>query len=201
MKKLSLLAIFLISCQVILAQSVSNRNWGIGFRLGDVSGVSAKKYLTNGRAVEFSLGATSYRGYDYGDHFYELDKYNDYQYVNYARKGAVALQIHYMFQKKIRDVKNLDWYWGFGGQIRSKTYVYHYKYKNYYGPGQGDYRWIDASDKVSDIDLGADLLIGLEWHIPGAPLSVFTDVNVMLELADDPLALYLQGGLGLRYDF
>ena len=184
------------------ASAYSNaRSWGLGLRLGDISGVTAKKYLPGGRALEFSFGATSYRGYDYRDHFYNDDRYADFEYLNYRRRGAVALQVHYLFQKDIRGVNNLQWYWGFGGQIRSKTYLYEYRYRNYYGPGSGDYNWVNANDKVADIDLGADILIGLEYHIPGAPLSLFTDVNLMLELLDDPFALYGQGGIGIRYNF
>lgn len=181
--------------------SASNdRSWGLGLRLGDLSGLTAKKYLPGGKALEFSFGTTSYRGYDYEDHFYEEDRYAEYEYLNYRRRGAVALQVHYLFQKDISGVDNLQWYWGFGGQIRSKTYLYEYRYRNYYGPGQGDYTWVTATDKVSDLDLGADILIGLEYHIPGAPLSLFTDINLMLELIDDPFVLFPQGGIGIRYN-
>jgi uncharacterized protein YraI len=181
--------------------SASNeRSWGLGLRLGDLSGLTGKKYLPGGKALEFSLGTTSYRGYDYEDHFYDNDRYADYEYLNYRRRGAVALQVHYLFQKDISGVNNLQWYWGFGGQLRSKSYLYEYRYRSYYGPGQGDYTWVTATDKVSDIDLGADILIGLEHHIPGAPLSVFTDINLMLELVDDPFVLFPQGGIGIRYN-
>lgn len=182
--------------------SASNpHGWGLGLRLGDPSGLSIKKYLPGGRAVEFNIGTTSYWGYSYRDNFYEEDKYANYEYISYRRTGAAAVQVHYLFQKNIRDVANLQWYWGFGGQIRTKSYDYKYRYRSYYGPGQGDYVWIYASDKLTDFDLAADLLIGLEYHIPGAPLSVFTDANLMLELADDPLALYAQAGIGIRYNF
>jgi uncharacterized protein YraI len=184
------------------ASSASNAgNWGLGLRLGDPSGLTLKKYLPGGRAVEFNIGTTSYWGYDYRDHFYEEDKYANYEYISYRRTGAAALQVHYLFQNDIRDVANLQWYWGFGGQIRTKSCNYKYRYRNYYGPGQGDYVWIYASDKVTDFDLAADILIGLEYHIPKAPLSVFTDANIMLELLDDPLALYAQAAIGIRYNF
>lgn len=184
------------------ALTASNvQNWGVGLRLGDPSGLSIKKYLPGGRAVEFNVGTTSYWGYDYRDNFYEEDKYANYEYISYRRTGAAAVQVHYLFQKNIRDVASLQWYWGFGGQIRTKSYDYNYRYRSYYGPGQGDYVWIYATDKVTDFDLAADLLIGLEYHIPGAPLSVFTDANLMLELLDDPLALYAQAGIGIRYNF
>jgi hypothetical protein len=190
------------SGSMMKASSANNaRNWGLGLRLGDPSGLTIKKYLSGGRAVEFNIGTTSYWGYDHRDHFYQEDKYADYEYISYRRAGAAALQVHYLFQNDIRDVANLQWYWGFGGQIRTKSYNYNYRYRNYYGPGQGDYVWIYASDKVTDFDLAADILIGLEYHIPGAPLSVFADANLMLELLDDPLALYAQAGIGVRYNF
>jgi len=183
-----------------IASSSNERSWGLGLRLGSLSGLTAKKYLPGGRALEFSLGTTTYRGYDYEDHFYEDDRYADYEYLNYRRRGAVALQVHYLFQKDINGAENLQWYWGFGGQVRSKTYLYEYRYRSYYGPGQGDYTWLTTTDKVTDLDLGADILIGLEYHIPRAPLSLFTDINLMLELIDDPFVLFPQGGIGIRYN-
>jgi len=169
--------------------------------LGDPLGLTAKRYLARGRAWEFNLGSGAYyRGYDYRDRFYDREKYRDFDYVGIRWRSAVVFQAHYLYQKPIKGINHLDWYWGFGGQLRSKSYIYHYRYRNYYGPGQGDYNWVNASDKVTDIDLGADILIGLEWHIPGAPLSVFGDINLMFEIVDRPFALLPQGGAGIRFN-
>lgn len=212
MKKSFLLGSLLLLTLLVNAQTKSKnqsrssasthafKNWGIGLRLGDPTGVSAKKYLPGGRALEFNLGGTSYRGVDYRDDFYDRDKFSDYDYLNYDREGAISFQVHYLFQKDIPDVENLQWYWGFGGQIRSKSFRYNYRFRNYYGNGPGDYTWVYGSDKVTDIDFGADGVIGLEYHISNAPISIFADVNVLLELLDDPLTFYGQGGIGVRYN-
>lgn len=45
-------------------------------------------------------------------------------------------------------------------------------------------------DKVTKVDFGADALISVEYHIPNAPLSVFGDAKVLMELFDNPLFLY-----------
>jgi hypothetical protein len=168
-------------------------NWGIGLRLGDPTGLSAKKYLSNGRALEFNLGSSGNWGYDYRDRFYDNDDFRTYDYLGYKRNGAVSLQAHLLFQTDFPDAKGLQWYWGFGPQLRFNTYTYNYRY-------DGGNAWIYVTETVTDNDFGADAIIGLEYYIPNAPLSVFADVNVLLELFDNPFSLFGQGGLGIRYN-
>lgn len=175
-------------------------SWGIGLRLGDPLGLTAKKYLGNGRALEFVIGNSSYYGFDYRDDFYDRDNYRDFDYLDYDRDASVSIQAHYLFQKDFPNAKGLQWYWGIGPQIRFKTYEYYYRFRNYYGPDPDDYIWEYDRDKVTNVDFGADITIGLEYHIPKAPLSVFGDVNLLLELFDDPFSFYGQGGVGIRYN-
>jgi uncharacterized protein YraI len=176
-------------------------NWGIGVRLGDPSGLTAKKYLTGGKALEFSIGNSSHYRFDYRDDFYDRDRYDGYDFLDYDRRGSVTIQAHYLFQKDFPNATGLQWYWGFGPQIRLKTYEYYYRFRDYYGPGSDEYIWVYDRDKVTNVDFGADIVLGLEYHIPNAPLSVFGDANILLELFDDPLSFYGQGGVGIRYNF
>lgn len=170
------------------------KNWGIGLRLGDPLGLTVKKYLVKGKALEFNLGSSSSWGYDYRDHFFNEHKYKNYQYIGYDRKSAVSFQAHYLIQKDFPSAKGLQWYWGFGAQLRVNRYSFLYRY-------DAGNAWIYNEDKVTNIDFGADGLIGLEYNIPKAPLSVFADVNIFLEIADDPFDLFGQGGIGIRYNF
>jgi len=176
------------------------RKWGVGIRLGDPLGITLKRYLSGGKALEFNLGRSAYWGYDYRDGFYGSSKYNGYDYVGDDNYSALSFQAHFLFQKDFPNAKGLQWYWGFGPQLRFKTYQYYYRVRDYYGPGSNDYEWVYTRDNVTNIDFGADALIGLEYHIPNAPLSVFGDVNVLVEFFDDPFAFFGQGGIGIRYN-
>lgn len=72
--------------------SAQSHDWGIGLRLGDPTGVSAKKYLGTSNALELALGS------DYGG------------------KG-LEFMAHYLFHFPISNAPGLDWYYGFGVQI------------------------------------------------------------------------------------
>lgn len=176
------------------------KSWGIGLRLGDPLGLTAKKYLPGGKALEFNIGRSGYNGFDYRDDFYDRDKYSDFDLLDYDQGNSVSIQAHYLFQKDFPNAKGLQWYWGIGPQIRFKTYEYYYRFRDYYGPNPGDYVWDYDRDKVTNIDFGADAVIGLEYHIPNAPFSAFGDVNILLEFFDDPFAFFGQGGVGIRYN-
>lgn len=201
MKFKFLVIVFVLAITTAEAQKAKGKsssstptNWGLGLRLGDPSGVTAKKYLGNQKAFEFNIGRSSYWGYDYRDRFFNDDKFNNFDYVGYKRNGSVSIQAHLLFQKDIPGAKNLQWYWGFGPQIRFNTFSYTYRY-------DGGNNWIYVTEKVTDVDLGADVVLGLEYHIPNAPLSVFADLNLLIEIVDDPLAVFGQGGVGIRYNF
>jgi len=170
------------------------KSWGIGLRLGDPLGLTLKKYLANHNALEFNIGSSGSWGYDYRHNFYNDNKYRNAQYIGYHRNSAISIQAHYLFQKPFPNAKGLNWYWGIGAQVRIKSYDYYYRYDA--GPN-----WIYQEDKVTNVDIGADGIIGLEYDIPKAPLSVFADANLFLEIADDPFNLFVQGGIGIRYNF
>jgi hypothetical protein len=202
MKTKLMLGLLMAACFLSHAQtrskktssSTTPKNWGIGLRLGDPLGVTLKKYLVNGRALEFNLGSSSSWGYDYRHHFYDDNKYRNAQYLGYHRNNAVSFQAHYLFQKPFPNAKGLSWYWGIGAQLRVKRYEFYYRY-------DAGNAWIYQEDKVTNVDIGADGIIGLEYDIPKAPLSIFADANLFLEIADDPFDLFGQGGIGIRYNF
>ena len=69
-----------------------NQNWGIGLRLGDPTGVSAKKYLGANNGLELALGS------------------------NLEGRGIQFLA-HYLFHFPVGNAQGLHWYYGFGAQI------------------------------------------------------------------------------------
>lgn len=206
---LSIMRTFLICFFLVLASSVqAQKNWGIGVRLGDPSGITAKKYFGN-NALEISIGRTHWfsgRGWyrNRFDKWYEDQRfdYKEYQFIGYRASAPIGLQVHYLFQKSINSigdskVSGLDWYLGFGGQLRFRNYDYDYRYKLH-----GDPNWYyERGGRVSDIDLGVDGVIGLEYTFEEVPVSVFLDVTLFMEILDDPFLFYFQGGLGARYNF
>ncbi|MHB1279508.1 MAG: hypothetical protein ACYC1Q_14060 [Bacteroidia bacterium] len=182
--------------------------WGVGVRLGDPSGISIKKY-TGKNALELSIGRTYVWGYRnwYNDRFHDwyIDQhypYKDFQYIGYRSSGPLGVQLHYLFNNPIKnvgkeDLSGLQWYYGIGAQFRFQTYDFDYRYKL-----DGDPDWHYAKgERVTNIDLGVDGVLGLEYRFKTAPFSVFADVTLFMEVIDDPFLFWSQGGLGVRYNF
>ena len=190
----------------ISQSSSGDLNWGIGIRLGDPSGISLKKYLSNGRAIELSIGRTSvFRNNKYYDRefddWYDDQKYGyeEFDYLGYKASTPLGVQVHYLIQRDLLadDIDGLQWYYGFGGQVRLQTFVYDYRYKLY----DDDNWYYSKGERVTNIDLGADGVIGVEYNIPNIPLSVYADATLFMEIADNPFAFWFQGGIGGRYNF
>ncbi len=187
---------------------IGQKKWGLGVRLGDPAGVSIKKYVYV-NAWELSIGRTHWldRNDWYNDRFvdwYWDQKFNytEFRYAGYDVTAPVALQFHYLFHKEINRIGNesvngLDWYFGFGGQLRYQAYYYDFYYKLV-----GSNEWYYAkSKKVTDIDLGADGVIGLEYLFNDVPISIFLDLSLFMEIVDNPFVFCWQGGIGARYNF
>jgi len=188
--------------------TVYGQNLGLGVRLGDPSGLSLKKYFGD-KAFEISFGRTYMFNdrYWYVHHFndwYEEHKfdYNEIQYIGYKASVPLGIQMHYLFQKgfnKIEDedLAGLKWYFGFGGQLRFQNYSYDFRYKL-----KGDPDWhYDENHQVREFDFGGDGVIGLEYTFKNAPISIFADVVLFMEIIDNPFLFYGQGGIGCRYNF
>ena len=195
----------LVAALIFLSFSAYSQNTGLGFRFGDPSGLTFKKYFGS-KALEISLGR-SYMFYgdkwynDHFDHWYKNKNfyYDEYVYYGYDRASfPFGLQVHYLFQKAIKgtdsDVGTLDWYIGVGGQFRILSYKYYYDYKI-------DGIWHTQTERVTDFDIGADGVIGLEYKFSNAPFAVFLDFTLDMELYDDPFIFWGQPGIGLRYNF
>lgn len=133
-----------------------NKEWGLGLRIGNPTGITAKKYLGSSNALEVALG------------------------TNFNEEGFELLA-HYLFHFPVHGAAGLDWYYGFGGQLQSHD--------------RGD------RDADNDLELGADGLIGLEYTFANAPVSIFSDVMLFLEIVDDPFDLDLDAAIGVRYNF
>ncbi len=187
----------------LLPFAVSAQNWGIGFRLGDPSGLSVKKYNGN-KAWELNVGRTHlFNRYDYYYDRYDrwyVDQHFNYkahELLNYSYSRALGIQLHYLVHKDVKNAAGLRWYYGAGGQLRFMSYRYDYRYKLENGPD-----WVVVRDqRVVETDFGLDGVIGLEYKIKNAPVSLFLDGTLFMELVDNPFYFTPQFGIGARYTF
>ena len=65
----------------------------------------------------------------------------------------------------------------------------------------GDPNWYTTTDRVTEIDVGVDGVIGLEYKFPKVPIAVFADFTLAMELYPDPFIPWGQFGIGARYNF
>lgn len=191
--------IMLMSCLFVNLQA----QWEGGIRLGEPTGLTLKKY-SGESALEFNFGRSEFwydedwyknrgRGY-YKD---RNDDWRDFQYLNFNRGVPLSIQVHYLKHYPIKELPNLYWYWGLGGQLRFHSYEESYRYKL---PGDDD--WIYARNQsVIDLDIGVDGVLGLEYRFKEVPFSISADVILFLEIVDDFFLPWGQSAISLRYRF
>ena len=201
--KITLIATIALFCQatvLLVAQSklrpaTSDYKYGIGLKLGDPLAISGKYYFGKS-ALELNIGSswTRWGGRDY---YYYYNKDNRYgskgAFYGGSRRSALAIQLHYLLNYKINlpDLPGKwNWYWGAGPQVRIGSYDILYR------DAFGNIR----RDTYTDVDFGADAVIGTEYFFKDIPLSLSLDINAFLEIVDE-LNGYFQGGLGVRYNF
>ena len=203
MRKLLLIALSVMALNTIAQDK------GVGLRFGDLNGVTFKMY-DDKTDLEFGFGNAQYiyDNFDYNNYFINdwyvnnPQPYTDIEYLNYSRSQPIAFHVRYLFHKDLNkigeeNVKNLVWYYGLGAQFRSRSIIYNYRYKV-----SADNNWYyNSTGKLRDIDLGAEGIVGLEYTFQEAPISIFADINLFLEIVDDPFSSWFQGGLGARYKF
>jgi hypothetical protein len=170
--------IFLFSCILTLGTAsvhAQQKEWAVGLRLGDPSGLNIKKYFGNGNAFDLSIGS-------YGNFYGRSRSYRSGYYGN----AGIALMGNYLWQKNITNANGLTWYYGLGGMFSSRRY---YVY--------------DSSTRVysSNVALGATATVGLEYFISNTPISIFGDVSAYVEIVPSPFWINLPLGIGGRFNF
>ena len=187
----------------LVTTTATAQKWGVGFRLGDPSGITVKKY-GQGHAWEFSLGRTLLFN---GDHYYNSRyaywydhqhfDYKEHELIGYRNSTPIGLQVHYLVQKPVKDAGGLSWYYGVGGQLRTQLTSYDYRYKL-----KGGHDWVIVNNAdVRETDVGVDGVIGLEYLFKDAPVALFVDGTLFMEVFNEPFLFDGQGGIGVRYTF
>ena len=113
-----------------------------------------------------------------------------------ALEGILGIRDHglvitglYEFHQEAFGVPELKFYYGAGGHIGSV--------------GAGTYQRFGGTNEIytkSQVLLGVDGAVGLEYLIPGAPIAVSLDLNPRVELATGPF-FDVAPGLGVKYTF
>lgn len=166
------------------------KNWGLGLRLGDPTGLTVKKYQGDA-AWELNIGSSPNFGYyDYEKRFYYYDWSRGYKLLKYDRTFATSVQLHFLKHLPIADGGNLELYYGGGGQARFTQIQYWYEHNGHWD-----------IDRRTYVDLGLDGKVGLEYSFKEVPFSIFVDATLYLELYYKPMWLTGMGGLGIRYNF
>lgn len=148
-------------------------------------------FWTNVKAQDYTAGV----GLRFGGHEngitgkYFINESTAYEGILGFRTGVVVLTGLYEKHAPAFDVPDLKWYFGVGAHIGG---INGERYRRYTG----------NDDKVygSGLLLGADAVIGLEWLIPNAPLSLGADLHPRIELAKGPF-LDLEPAISIRYIF
>src|SRR5690606_15712751 len=145
-------------------------------------------FFSTAKAQDYDMGiGLRFGGYENGiTAKYFADDVTAYEGILGFRPGVVVLTGLYQKHAPAFDVQVLKWYFGLGAHI---------------GGISGDrYRRYTGEDKTysSGLLLGADAVIGLEWLIPTAPLSLGADLRPRLELGKGPF-IDLEPAISIRY--
>ncbi|MEA5404520.1 hypothetical protein VB776_16430 [Arcicella sp. DC2W] len=147
------------------------KTWAVGAKLGDPSGLTIRHYLNNDKnALELNVGV-------YGALWGLRSPYRD---GNFDGAG-ISFSGIYLWHQQLGN-SPLRCYYGFGGQITSRSYI------------------LD-SKQTPNTGIGGIGQAGLEYGVPDSPLSVFGELGLYIELVPAFFYTHPQGGLGVRYNF
>ncbi|WP_026994167.1 hypothetical protein [Flectobacillus major] len=174
-KQVLVLLLFAVS---FVAKS-QNKDWALGAKIGEPSGISIRNYLRNDRnALELNLGI-------YGGIWGVKGSYKG---GNFDGSG-IAVSGLYLWHNQMGSSRFKNYY-GFGGQITSRKYYVDDTFN-----GQAYKKEIPATG------LGGVGSAGLEYFSPDSPLSVFLEVGAYVELVPSVFYFHPQGGIGARLNF
>jgi hypothetical protein len=176
MKKL-IVSLIVIGFATSFARAQYN-NWAIGFQLVEPSGINARKYFGDNKALDVSFGT-------YGL-FYGRDR--AYRKGFYQNAGF-SLRANYLWHTALFKKEQLRAYYGFGGQINSRRYYFDSRNS----PGVKEY--------TNSISLGATGLAGSEYFVPNSPLSCFIETGLYAEILPGIFFLHPEASFGVRFNF
>jgi len=100
--------------------------------------------------------------------------------LHYKNMGAIVNGLYEFNVPLVGD--NFYFYYGFGGHI-------------------GGYNTIENETKVSKLLLGADVVVGIEYIIPGAPIAFSLDYHPAINILSNLNFWLADVGLGVKFCF
>ncbi|MDQ3394223.1 MAG: hypothetical protein M3512_08960 [Bacteroidota bacterium] len=169
---------------------------GLGLRMGDAMGATLKMYFLKRFAAEvvagYAFGGINGKFHErvFKENILDTDITYAGHEVQYSYGFHSRLMMHNMIPKGI---SGLDWYFGFGAQMRMVE-------------GKYDYFTKSADSKlkrtiIKTVDLGPEAILGVEFAFPRSPISSFGELGLFANLKSPRQFLLPQGGLGVRYNF
>jgi hypothetical protein len=175
MKKLFLSILLIISSLTAFSQE---KNWAIGVKVGDPSGLTVRHYLGNDKnLVEVNVGI-------YGGIWGLRSAYKDgaFDGAGFSFSGL------YLWHGEM--TSQMKYYYGFGAQFTSRSY---YVPKTVNG--------LPYRDENPITGIGGLGQAGVEYFLKSSPISIFGEVGAYVELVPAVFYFHPQGGAGVRLNF
>ncbi|AWW31254.1 hypothetical protein DN752_14600 [Echinicola strongylocentroti] len=193
MKKILLLLIFSLPIAAF-AQEQS-----IGLRIGEPISITYKTFLDDKISFEGMIGRGSANSSAYYRKVFDSNKPSPNAfYLNHSAGGGISFNGRVAYHEDITaefDITegSLLAFGGAGLQLRSINVEYAYQ-------ETADVTAVFSENK-NNIDFGLEVFGGGEYYFEDQPVSVFAELGLMMEIADRPGHVKLQGGIGARYHF
>lgn len=201
MKNITIAVLLFISFPVL------GQQYGAGLRVGDPTGLTFRMYLEK-IALEGNIGRGNlFQGKNWHEKRFDVwhsDQDFDHrenQFIQHNTTFPFSIQLHLIHPKTPRRIfgkplRHTSWYYGYGIHFCVQQYDYQYRFRR---PGSFD--WEITNGELTDINLGPDALVGIKYTFPKAPFTLFADINLFMEVYDDPFRFRFSGGFGFRYLF
>lgn len=165
--------LFLLTLLIISCLSIKaqEKNWAVGAKIGDPAGLTIRKYLNNDKNA-IEVNVGVY-GALWGLR-------GNYKSGAFDGAGLSFSGLYLWHNEMSSRLKN---YYGFGAQFTSRSY----RDKN--------------NNQIPATGLGGLGQAGLEYFLPGSPISIFGEVGAYVELIPAVFYFHPQGGFGARLNF
>jgi hypothetical protein len=172
---------------------------GIGLRFGEPFSVTFKTFLDDQISLEGMIGSAGPNSAQYYQRAFDRNRPSTNAfYVSHSTSSSISVNFRSAYHEDFTSELGIEQgyilgYAGAGLQLRSVNV---------------DYTYTDTSispdllrESRTNVDFGADLFGGAEYYFDSAPISVFAEVGLFLELLDSFGHIKFQGGIGVRYLF
>lgn len=174
---------------------------GIGIRLGEPLSLTYKDFIEDYLSYEVMIGMAGVNSSDYYRKDFENNPpaSNSFYQSHSASKG-VSINARVALNEDITDVFEITQgyllgYAGAGVQIRTTQVNYSY-FQNIASSATQPL----LTEDRTNFDFGPEAFAGAEYYFDEAPISIFAEVGMFLELIDR-VNIKGQGGIGIRYLF